>query len=395
MGLYRYFILTQKGKRKQRFINADSMEEAKSVLRKKGEMVASISSVEEKQMTYSLSKKEVLIFAKELSKLLYAGLPLYESLISIEEKHENSKAHIIFLHLCDQIKKGISLSQALSFHAKSFDFFFCSMITHAEKVGNMAEILQEIAEILEKQMQLKKKMISVFLYPSILAAFSLILVFSLLFFVIPSLFDLFEERNLHPVTQIILSLSQFLSVKKKMLAFVAGGFIFFIFFVWRSIFFKEKVKRFFFHLPFIRTVIKKAALVRFCRTFSSLLKGGVPYVQAMGLSEEVIYFLPLKKVVILAKKKVMEGERLSRQFKDNPHIPSLVPRMLSLAEEGGDMPFMLDQIASFYQEDLEKVLVHFTTILQPSLLIILGCVVGFIILAVLLPLTDVGSFLSG
>jgi general secretion pathway protein F/type IV pilus assembly protein PilC len=147
-------------------------------------------------------------------------------------------------------------------------------------------------------------------------------------------------------------------------------------------------------IPMLKTLILQAALVRFCRSFSILLAGGVPLLDSLRLSRKVMNNLLLEQVIENAEKKIVEGKPLSAELKTSPLIPALVIRMLAISEETGNVAPMLQNIADIYEEELEKNLLQLTTLLQPILLMTLGLIVGVVLLSILIPLTDVGSIVG-
>ncbi len=144
----------------------------------------------------------------------------------------------------------------------------------------------------------------------------------------------------------------------------------------------------------MKTILNQAALIRFCRSTSILLFGGVPLVTALEIARKVMKHALLEEAIEEAQKKITEGKSLSQELKKSNHIPSLVTRMLAIAEETGKMPEMLESLSDIYDQELERSLGYITTFLQPALLIILGGIVGLVVLSILLPLTDVSSLIS-
>jgi general secretion pathway protein F len=394
MPIFKYKAFSQKGKQISGIVNAEDLEDAKNKLSKQELVIIALKSFIEGESKIHFSKKELYTFTLELAKLIKAGLPLYESLLALEEKYQNSKLHSIILDMSDKIGNGSCLSKALSFHKKSFDLLYCSMIANAENTGSLVDTLEDIARILQRGMQLKKRFLNAILYPMILGIFCFIVLFGLMFFVVPSLFELFEGRSLHPFTSFILTISKFANSYKLLLGLI------FIVIVALGVFcasFTRGRKKFYnllIKVPFIKNLFIKSSIIYFCRAFSTLLVSGVSYVEALSLSRKVINHFILEKEIKMAEEKVIEGERLSKIFKNSKIIPSLVSRMLSVAEESGDEASMLEHIADIYESDLDKAFAYLTTFLQPILLIILGGVIGFVILSILLPLTDVNSFIT-
>jgi general secretion pathway protein F len=394
MALFCYKALTERGKKIKGVVDADSYLIAKERLHKQGVMITQLFPVDREAKSSSLPPSLLLSFTRDLGLLLRAGLPVYESLITIEEKYRNHKAHSLFLDLCDSLKNGSSLSTALKKYPKTFDSIYLSMVQAAEETSSLAPIFDQLSLLISRQQKLRKQVFSALTYPAFLGSFCLLVIFSLLFFVIPSMKELFEDRSLHPLTESVLAVSRFVTDKWPfLLAFLTAFSLLLVVFL-RDERGKILLQRACLKLPLFKTVLIQSALIRFCRALSILLNGGVPLLNALKLARRVMKQLLLEKVIENAEKRVAEGEKLSVQLKNSDLIPGLVVRMLATAEETGKMAPMLQNIAEIYDEELEKNLAQITTLMQPLILLILGAVVGLILLSVLLPLTDVSSFIS-
>jgi general secretion pathway protein F/type IV pilus assembly protein PilC len=388
--IFKYKAFSFKGKKVIGYIASDSFDDAKIALKKEDLVVMAIAPLKLKKNI--MNKRELLYFTEEMHKLLKASLPLYEALLAMEEKYRNTKIHPLILDICDKVKKGVTFSEALASHPTSFDIIYCSIIANAERSANLDKALEEIASFISKRLTLKKQVMSALLYPSILVAFSAVIVAALIFFIIPSLFELFEGRQLHPMTQFVLGVSHFAINAKAEIALVLLFFKIATLaaFTIRPI--KIRVKKYLMNFILVRPFFLKAALIRFCRSFATLLKGGVPYETALDLATSVMAYPLLEADMQKAKKAVLEGKKLSDQLKISRHIPPLFSRMLSIGEESGNEAAMLQHLAIIYEDELEKNLTRFTTILQPVILLIMGLFVGLLVLSILLPLTDVSSF---
>lgn len=394
MSLYKFKAFNLNGKKIQGRLSASDFEGAKLQLTKKGSVIISLNEISEKELKNSLSKKEIVNFFQELSALLKAGLPLYDSLLALCEKHQG-KLHIMLLDICEQVKGGKFLSVALSAYPKSFDQITTCMIANSEKSGSLEKTLEEISTLLTKQLELKKQISSALLYPAILGCFSLVVLSTLFFFVIPSLSSLFEGRVLNPFTHFVVSFSKALYNSKERLIISILLIIAFLTPFFTTTWGKEKLLHITVRLPFFKALLLKSAIVRFCRSFSTLLIGGLSYVEGFKLAKKTVRHPPLAEVLEIAEKKLIEGKRLSFELKNTPLIPPLFFRMLSIAEDGGNTPYMLQHLASIYEGEITKTMLQITTILQPLMLLLLGLIIGFVVLCVLLPLTDVSSFLAG
>lgn len=394
MPLFSYEALSDKGKKFKGTIDADTIQEAKLKLVRREIVALSIDSLSEKTQQKSLALKDLLSLTRELTRLLQAGLPLFEALSALEEKYRDQLPHRILLDCCEKIRSGYSFSSALSRHSKTFDLLYIAMIANAEKTGNLAEALEELTSLLGRRLEIRKQILSALLYPSLLALFCLVVLSSLLFFVIPSLRELFEGRELHVFTRIVFAASDFACHFKGALLFFSVLFIGFC----SSIFFvpslKKKVMKLFFSLPFLKGFFAKIALIRFCRASSTLLEGGLPLITAFSQARSVMGHPQLEEIIALAEEKISQGAPISAPFVGHLLIPPLVPRMLGIAEQSGKISFTMQQMAQIYEDELESTLTFFTQAAQPILLLILGALVGFVLLSVLLPLTDVSSFIE-
>ena len=356
-------------------------------------LVTKLSLLENKK-EISLNSAMLLAFTRELSQLLGSGLPLYESLLTIEEKYRRHRTHPLFLDLCDKLKSGHQLSSILKAYPKSFEAIYITLAEAGERTGALAWSFKQLYELTERRQRLKKKLISAMAYPAFLGAFCFLIVLGLLLFIIPSMSELFEGRALHPLTQIVLAMSRGLQKSYLILILLLGSLVLSL-----TYFFKRPQGRILFQqflqkIPLMKTILNQAALIRFCRSASILLFGGVPLVTALSIASKVMKHALLEEAVEEAQKQITEGKLLSQELKKSNQIPSLVIRMLAIAEETGKMPEMLESLSDIYDQELERSLGYITTFLQPALLIILGGIVGLVVLSILLPLTDVSSLIS-
>ncbi len=394
MGLFRYEALNPTGKKFTGTIDADNLQDAKFRLQRREILAVHVALLSEEQIGGRLSRPEVMNLTREIARLLQAGMPLFEVLTALEEKYKGQKTHRMLLDLCDQVRSGRPFSESLSRHPKAFDLLYVSMVANAEKTGRLRASLDELSSWIGKELQVQKQLTSALLYPALLASFCLFVLAGLLFFVIPSMAELFEDRQLHPFTTFVFTVSRWACKSKLFLAGMAVSFLsassLAIFYApWR-----KKMRKYSLRLPFLKRLFAKIAIVRFCRSCSTLLEGGLPIISALSQAKKVMHHDIIELLVEKAEENMKQGEKLYKAFQNHPSIPPLVPRMLGIAEEGGKLPLMMRQIAEIYEEDLEKNLSYFSTMAQPILLLILGAIVGFVLLSVLLPLTDVSSFAS-
>lgn len=393
MALFQYTALNPNGKKMVGFINADSLEQAKEQLRKRQVLVTNLVLYKKQPADQTLTSPLLLNLTLDLYVLLRAGLPLYDSLLILEEKYCRTKAHSLLLNLCDQVKEGQHLSEALEHYPKIFDNVYISMVKAGEESGSLTNSFEELAKLIQRTQKLRKKVVTAMIYPIFLGSFCLVVIGALFFFLIPSMQELFEGRSLHPLTHFILAVSSFLN-KNSLWIFSILGFVICFF----TCFMRQKVgkewrQRIALRFPIIHRLITEVVIARFCRVFSVLLKGGISLLDSLRLSKLVMHHSLFEEVITKVEAKIVEGKKLSEELEKSPLIPQLVIRMMAVAEESGNMTKMMQHISEIYEEDLERSLTRLISLLQPIMLLFLGSVVALILLSVLLPLTDVGSMI--
>jgi general secretion pathway protein F/type IV pilus assembly protein PilC len=392
MTIYHYEALSAEGKKISGVLDAETLNEAKRKLLTQSIFLTQIRPLSKSESRASLNKGEVINFTKELSRLLKAGLPLYESLDAMEEKYRGQKAQKLLLDLCEQVRSGKDFSKSLERHRKTFDLLYVAMIANAEKTGSLADALDELGVLLGKQQEIRKQLINALLYPTLLFGFCFFVLGSLLFYVIPSLRELFEGRDLPPFTYFVFAVSRFACEYKGTLAVMGGVAIGGAIGIQLIPNWRRKVFAHLIQLPLLKELYSKVALIRFCRSAATLLEGSVPIVSALAQARSTMLHPVLEQMIQQGELAIAQGMPLHATFLNHPLVPPLVPRMLGIAEESGDLPSMLRQIAEIYEGDIERALTRFSTIAQPALLLLLGAIVGLVLLSVLLPLTDVSSF---
>lgn len=392
MPVYQYQALDSAGKKSSGFIEALNEKEAKGMLRDQGTLVTKLNVKSQLSSKQNLRGPSLLAFTTQLSMLLSAGVPLYEGLVTIEEQARGEKYHRVILSLAEQIKGGSSLSQAMSAFPESFDKLFRAMIAAGESVGAIEIVLEKLGQLLQRQNKLKRQISTAMIYPGILASFSLLIICLLLGFVVPSIEGIFEGRELNAFTNLVMSVSHIFRDYWWLYIPAFAGTIGYLILKIRTPAGRIWMERNFLKIPLIRTLVIQTAVARFCRTMGTLQQGGLTMIDAMRLSREVMRNVVLEEEMKRAEGKIIEGSSLSAEMMRSKWIPHIVPRMLAVGEESGSTNVMLNKIADMYEEEIEKNLDRVMALAQPVILIFMGTVIGFVLLAILLPLTDVSSF---
>lgn len=391
MPLFQYRALDSQGKSKSGLIEAQDERDAKAKLREMGVMVISVGVKTGVSSRQNLKGENLLTFTHQLSQLVNAGIPLYESLVAIEEQCRTEPYHRIVLSLCEQIKAGSSLSQAMSQYPDSFNKLYCSMIMAGESVGVLNIVLDKLTLLLARQNKLKGEITTALVYPAVLACFSLLIIVMLLTFVVPSIEGIFAERKLNGFTDFVLTVSRFFRRYWWLYIPVIAGIITYLVFKIRSPAGKLWMERNLLKVPVIRTLMVQTAVARFCRTMGTLQQGGLPMIESLRISRDVMRNVVLEEDVKKAEGRIIEGSSLGTELGKSKWFPALVSRMLAVGEDSGSTVAMLNTIADIYEGEVEKSLSRVMALAQPVILIFMGTIIGAVLLAILLPLTDVSS----
>lgn len=391
MPVFQYQAIDLRGNKKKGFIEAHSEKDARSLLRDQGVMVKTLATKAKTSSKENLKGERLLTFTMQLAQLISAQIPLYESLVTLEEQYRTEPFHRIILSLCEQIKAGTSLSDAMAQYPESFDKLYRAMISAGESVGALDIVLERLSHLLDRQMKLKKQISTAMIYPGILACFSLLIITLLLTFVVPSIESIFEGRTLNGFTTFVLSASHFFRDYWWLYVPAIAGTVFFIVTKMRSEAGQLWVQCNSLKVPLLKTLVIQAAIARFCRTMGTLQQGGLPIIDSLRISREVMHNAILEKEIEDAENKIIEGSSLSAEIMKSKYIPTIVPRMLAVGEDSGSAVTMLNKLADMYEEEVEKSLDRVMALAQPLILIFMGLIIGTILMAILLPLTDVSS----
>lgn len=369
-------------------LEANSLQDASFKLVDEGELILELKEIKAKKQD-RLTLEMRYEFTYQMHQLVSAGLPLYESLLSLKEK-KVAYGHILD-KLANSIKQGCSFSESISNLSGLFDPLYVAIIKASEASGEIKEGFYSLKILQERQLKIVKVLKNAFIYPSILMLFALAIIHGLVFFIIPSLSELFEGRQLEGLTKIILSTSQFASTHVKAIALSYLGVFLLVVFGLKKGFLKNVVLIFLKKIPFCYQLFLSLKFENFFTCLSQLLSRGINLKEALELSKNVLRQNDLEEIVDEIKREILKGKKFSESLKDP--FPQVAKRLISLSEETGRLAESCQMLSQIFSEDVEKRLQKLTTFLQPILLAVIGLIVGVVVLSILMPLTDVGGFL--
>ncbi|WP_213358256.1 type II secretion system F family protein [Chlamydiifrater phoenicopteri] len=387
MPRYVYTFLNNEEKTKKSFIEASSLKEAKEYLYRQGLMVL---SVKEKRSWFKQSPKaqDVITFSQQLALLLKSGLPLYESLISLEDRYQGQPLGRVVTTFARRIREGAPLSEAMEEFPEVFDDFYRGNIVAGEVAGGLDEVLTRLVMVLERRAKFKGSIVSALAYPLTLMIFSFGVIIFFLLGVVPSLKEVLENTEKNTLTSCVFGFSDFCCKYKGLLGM--GGLSLVGVFLWlrRRVSFAVYVERIVMRIPFLRKVCVKSLLGEFFLLVSSVLKGGSSLIKGLEVGRQAIAFRCIREDIKEVTEAIVSGGTLSTALQSKGWVPKLVIQMTALGEETGELPELLACLGNMYVDDTQKTLNMLATWCQPVILVCLGGVIGFIMLAILLPLTS-------
>ena len=341
--------------------------------------------------TDRVSLKEVAVFSRQFATMINSGLSLLRSLNILAEQTESKALAGIVNQVRMDVEKGSSLSQAMTKHPKAFGRLYVSMVRAGEVGGALDSVLLRLADTIEKQVELRRKVKSAMTYPLVVAILVLTIVTAMLLFVIPMFQGIYKQLGgtLPAPTQMLINIS---NVCRKLwwLIFLIeiGGAIFFRRWInseegrkqWDAI--KLKV-------PIFGKLVRKTALARFSRTLSALVRSGVPILESLDIVAETAGNYVVAQAVRETQAAVKRGDPLSKKLEDHPVFPPMVVQMMAVGEETGALDEMLDKIADFYDQEVEATVDALTSLIEPLLIVVMGVCVGGMIISLYLPMFNI------
>ncbi len=346
-----------------------------------------IRSINEKFST--VKEVDIILFAKNLSAMLGAGLSLTRALSVANRQTKNPKLSYILRSLIAKVRKGDPLSSALAEHPKMFKNLFIAMVRAGEEGGNLPESLVSISIQMDKSYKLKKRIKGAMIYPAIVMMAMVAIGFLMMIKVVPTLKETFDQvgADLPATTQSIITLSNFLVANTFLSIIIIVGFVLTVRYTLRTKVGKMVFDAFILRIPAIGTIVKEVNSARFARTLSSLLASGVNIVTALGITAKVVQNHHHKKVILNAMTVVEQGEPMSVIFGRREDLyPPLVSEMIAVGEETGKLSDMLEQVADFYETEVEQKTKDMSTIIEPFLMLFIGAGVGFFAMAMISPI---------
>ena len=341
----------------------------------------------------ALTSNDLALMTRQFATLLVAGLPLVEVLGVLVDQAEKKAVKGLFADIREQIRGGKSLSAALETHEKDFSPIYIHMVRAGEASGALDQILFRLAEFLEKQLALKSKVTNAILYPALMLIVGVSVLFFLMTFVVPKITAVFAsmKQALPWPTVALMSASRFFADYWLMLMGVLIGGIFLARRFMRTDAGRMTADRVILRLPLIGDVARMVSISRLTSTLATMLASGVQLLDALDVSKRVMNNRVLEETVEGARQNIREGETIADPLKRSGEFPALVTHMIAVGERSGEMEEMLRRVSQIYDGEVERVITRLTSLLEPIMILVMGVIVFFIVVAILLPIFEMGQ----
>ena len=408
MPTFNYLAMDAQGKEVKGEIEAPTLTIAISQVRAKGYFPTQV--IEKKETTSSFNfnlnislggkvkPRQISLFTRQLSTLIESGLPLLRSINVLKNQLKPCKFQDVLAQAASDIEGGSTFSEALGKHPRVFSKLYINMVKAGEVGGALDKVLDRLATFSEKDLALKKKIKSALIYPAAVVAVIFIVLYVIFAFVIPKFTEMYKDMGtaLPAMTLFLIRISD---LAKEKGWYVVPGIIIGIVMFFKILkgtskgkFIFDKIKL---HLPIFGSLVQKAVVARITRTLGTLISSGVPILQALNIVRDTSGNEVFGRAISMVHDSIREGESIATPLQTSKIFPPMVINMIDVGEETGALDSMLMKIADTYEEEVDIAVGGLTTLLEPILIVLMGVVVGFIVIALFLPLVKLASAIGG
>ena len=413
MPNFAYVVKDAKGARVEGVIKADTLDMAVDKLAKEGSTIISVKAASEGAFKGKLSLfdklmftfykwrtgvslRTLVFFTRQLSTMFSAGLTIEKAITDLEKEEKNKRFSRVLRKISDDIRKGYSLSEAMQQHPGVFNPLYVALVTAGEVSGTLHTVLDELAEYLEKIEDTRRKVVSAMAYPIFILVFLAFVTWALFYYIIPMFAEVYSDfgAELPGPTLAAIAISNFIvnnvfGTILIVIAIVIGVFLIYLTDRGRYVIDGLKLK-----IPVIGRVLSNSIMSKFARTFSILMAAGVPIMDTMELTENVVQNAVVEGGIRKARVLVKEGYGVANAFRRTGLFPPTLLQMIATGEETGDMDKLLGKAAEFYEKLVDSVIDRLTSLIEPLLIVIMAAIVGSIIVVIYLPIFDLGDAIS-
>ncbi len=413
MPNFAYIVKDAKGARVEGIIKADTLDMAVDKLAKEGSTIISVKAAAEGafkgkmslfdklmltiyKIRTGVSLKTLVFFTRQLSTMFSAGLTIEKAITDLEKEEKHKKFAKVLRKLSDDIRKGFSLSEAMEQHPGVFNPLYVALVQAGEVSGTLHTVLDELSDYLEKIEDTRRKVYSAMAYPIFIVIFLFFVAWAMFAYIVPMFAQVYASFNadLPAPTVLAINISKFITTHvfgTVVIILVSLFGLFLLYLTDRGRYVMDALKL---KIPVIGKVINNSIMSKFSRTFSILMAAGVPIMDTMELTENVVQNAVVEGAVRRARVLVKEGYGVANAFRRTGAFPPTLLQMISTGEETGDMDKLLSKAALFYEKLVDSVIDRLTSLIEPMLIVLMAGVVGSIIVVIYLPIFDLGEAMS-
>jgi len=396
MPSYRYSAIDHTGRSFSGTLEADNLE---AVRKKLAELryhivnineVASSTGLNDLLKTFSrVKQKELVVFSRQFATMIDAGLSVLKCLDILSKQTKDPVLRDALTTVRVDVNGGASLTEALAKHPRVFARLYVNMVRSAEAGGILDQVLDRLATFLEKEQEMRQKVISAMMYPVVVFIFATIVMGVMMFWVLPQFAKIFDDMGIKTLplsTKLMLDFSIMARDYWYLVAGVIVAAIFAVVLYGRTETGAMHLDQIKLRVPIFGDITLKVAISRFARTFGTLISSGVPVLRAMEITSDTTGNLAISQVIERARNSVKEGEKISDPMKSSEYFPIMVTQMIAVGEETGRLDQMLVKVSEFYEAEVDAMLKGMASLIEPIMIVGLGVMVGFIAISVVTPI---------
>ena len=404
MPAFEYIALNAKGKEETGLLDADNARQVRQLLRDSSLTPLEVTQVEKSESSNKQKKvragrvkaADLALMTRQLATLVESGSPLEEALATTAKQTEKRNIRHILSAVRSKVIEGYTLAEGLNTYPSVFPNMYRATIAAGEQSGHLDAVLDRMADYTETRQETQQRISNAMFYPAILTVLSILIVAGLLGFIVPKIIDVFDNmgQELPAMTRGLITVSDFVR---------DYGLYIGVFFVLAFILFKRAIKipkwqyryhDFLLKVPVIKKMVRGLNTARFARTLSILASSGVPILDAMSISAQVVQNMPMRKAIDDAAKKVREGKPINRALEQSGYFPPMTVYLIASGESSGKLDEMLERAAQQQERETDSMLTNILGLFEPMLILVMGGVVLLIVLSILLPILNLNQLVQ-
>ncbi|MGD0273815.1 MAG: type II secretion system F family protein [Gaiellaceae bacterium] len=395
MAAFAYSAINSQGVVSVGELQAPDLDQAREQLRQRGllaerlERIAEAAAAAQASSVKSVSAKALQVFSRQFATLIGAGVSVVAALVILEEQTEDNNLAVVIADVRAKVERGLLLSEAMGSHPKVFDTLYLAMIDAGEAAGVLDTVLDRVAMQIEKSQQIKRRVKSAMVYPTLVLTFACLVLTGMLLFLVPIFVKIFAQNGgkLPTLTVYTMTASNLVRNWWFVIFPVIGGLI------WGFRRFKKTEAgralwdAFLLRVPMrIGTTVLKVSMARVSRTLATLIAAGVDIIKALDITAHTSGNAVVEKALLEVKDRVQEGIPIAQPLLESAVFPIMISQMVKIGEETGELELMLTKVADFYEDEVDTAIASLTSIIEPVMMLGVGCMVGLVVVSMYLPM---------